>query len=207
MSEPKPAPSAGWFRFQPAHSIVAGGRDCPPRSAWTMHKARQQGIAVAALEGMGCKVSYQHHFTESSRNLLERLRRLLGEAKFSNVSVVDAVDSPINDALWRISRRFLSLKCSTSREPGSRRGLIHLEGLGQLWYLDLTGTHITDAGLAHLAGLGQLSYLNLSARQVTDAGLLRLRGLPVFRPSISVGTQVTDARTDHISRVWCSSKN
>src|SRR5438045_9635175 len=68
---------------------------------WAIHKARQQGIAVAALKEIGCSVSYfdpQLSLTERSLTVLERLRTLLGEAEPRNVTQVDCFGSKISEA-------------------------------------------------------------------------------------------------------------
>ena len=68
-------------------------------------------------------------------------------------------------------------ECSINRVDLSGRtevtdaGLVQLEELIQLRYLDLTRTEVTDAGLAHLKGLINLQTLELARTNVTDAGV------------------------------------
>jgi len=57
----------------------------------------------------------------------------------------------------------------------SDAGLVHLRGLTQLKWLDLTGTQVTGSGLEHLQGLTQLQELTLSNTKVTDAGVAELQ--------------------------------
>jgi hypothetical protein len=45
----------------------------------------------------------------------------------------------------------------------------------QMRVLYLNGTGITDAALAHLANFGQLEWLDLKTTQVTEDGVARLR--------------------------------
>ena len=52
---------------------------------------------------------------------------------------------------------------------------MYLEGMTKLWYLDLSGTRVSDTGLAHLNGLTKLSHLQLFATQASDAGVQELR--------------------------------
>ena len=54
-------------------------------------------------------------------------------------------------------------------------GLVHLAGLTALEELHLRGTQVSDAGLAHLAGLTALKELRLSYSQVTGAGVAELQ--------------------------------
>jgi len=54
-------------------------------------------------------------------------------------------------------------------------GLVHLEGMTGLSYLNLSGTRITDAGLTHLKGMTSLSNLVLSGTRITDAGVEQLK--------------------------------
>jgi hypothetical protein len=51
----------------------------------------------------------------------------------------------------------------------------HLEGLGDLQYLTLSGKGITDDGLKHLKGLKKLSYLTLEKTSVTPEGVNALK--------------------------------
>jgi len=118
--------------------------------AWMIHKARQQGIAVAALKEMGCSVFCDD--PQRSPTVVERLRKLLGEDEFRSVTRIIGTSSQITDA-----------------------GLAHLRGLTQVQILNLDGTQITDAGLVHLQGLTQLQLLILDNTLVTDAGVQRLQ--------------------------------
>jgi internalin A len=52
---------------------------------------------------------------------------------------------------------------------------VHLHGLTELRWLDLSSTQVTDAGLVHLHGLTRLQDLNLGRTQVTDAGVAELK--------------------------------
>ena len=77
-------------------------------------------------------------------------------------------------------------------------GLVHLERLTQLQWLDLGGTQVTDAGLKHLEGLTQLQWLGLLDTKVTDAGLAHLKGLTQLQLLYLQGTLVTDAGLVHL---------
>src|SRR5450432_413617 len=61
---------------------------------WMIHEARQQGIAVAALEEMDCKVGFDDD--KRSPTVLERLRKLLGEDVRSVTDVIGSTQ--ITDA-------------------------------------------------------------------------------------------------------------
>jgi len=117
---------------------------------WAIHKAREQGIAVAALEKMGCGFSYDD--PQKPPTALERLRKLLGEVESSSVFGLHCKRSQLTDV-----------------------GLTHLAGLTHLKYQDLHGTQVTDAGLVHLQGLTQLRHLRLEHTQVTGVGVRRLQ--------------------------------
>ena len=54
-------------------------------------------------------------------------------------------------------------------------GLEHLKNLGNLEYLNLYGTAVTDAGLEHLKGLKNLKKLYVWQTQVTDEGIAKLK--------------------------------
>lgn len=58
-------------------------------------------------------------------------------------------------------------------------GLLHLQGLKQLWCLGLSHTPVTDAGLRHLHGMQKLGQLELEDTKVTDTGLIEItKALP-----------------------------
>jgi len=130
-----PKPRRRWLRFS-LRSLLLLVLVIAVLLGWTIHKARQQGIAVAALKEMGCTFAFDN--TERSPTVLERLRNLLGEDEWT-VITVDGNGSHITDA-----------------------GLEHLRGLTQLRELFLRSTQVTNAGLIHLRGLTQLKGLSLA---------------------------------------------
>lgn len=189
-----------WFRFSLRSlfllTIVAG------LLLWTVNKAREQGIAVAALKGMGCTFSYGNPDPGGAPyplTHLERLRKLLGEDEPRSVTKVIGFKSQITDAgLVRLQGmtqlQWLELQYTQVTDAG----LVHLERLTRLSCLNLYGTHITDDGLVHLRGLAQLQSLGLGGTQVTDAGLAHLRGLTRLVILYLHNTQVTDAGLVHL---------
>ena len=118
---------------------------------WTLHKVREQGIAVAALEKAGC---WFHFVDGDPQTFLERLRRSCGEMDYRNVAAAIGRGSQVTDA-----------------------ELVHVEALTQLQRLFLDQTQVTDAGLAHLERLTELRELHLEETQVTDAGLAHVERL------------------------------
>jgi len=71
-------------------------------------------------------------------------------------------------------------------------GLVHLEGLTSLNRLYLQETKITDKGLVHLKALRDLVYLNLYGTAVTDQGLANLAGLSNLKNLYLWQTKVTE---------------
>lgn len=76
--------------------------------------------------------------------------------------------------------------------------LVHLQGMSDLLYLDLSGTNVTDAGLLHLQGLERLEVLQLWNTSVTDAGLALIARLPNLVQLGLGNTQVSDAGLAHL---------
>ncbi len=72
-------------------------------------------------------------------------------------------------------------------------GLVHLQQIPQIVWLNLRGTKITDAGLKHLAHLQSLTRLHLEQTAITDAGLQHLLNLENLEYLNLYATQVTDA--------------
>lgn len=73
------------------------------------------------------------------------------------------------------------------------RGLIFLEGLTNLRFLDLSSTGITDKGLKSVAKLWQLEELDLSDNEITDEGTSALGGLTNLRKLNLKSTWVTES--------------
>lgn len=78
--------------------------------------------------------------------------------------------------------------------------LAYLEGLANLFKLDLSQTQITDAGLAHLKVLSNLERLTLSRTDVTGAGLEHLIGMEHLRELRVDQTRVSDAEAKEWQR-------
>lgn len=76
--------------------------------------------------------------------------------------------------------------------------LVHLQGMSDLLYLDLSSTAISDAGLLHLQGLERLEVLQLWNTRVTDAGLALLARLPNLVQLGLGNTRVTDTGMTHL---------
>ncbi len=70
---------------------------------------------------------------------------------------------------------------------------------GQLTWLDLGGTPVTDAALASLDQFKNLTRLHLENTQVTDAGLLHLKDLPYLEYLNLYGTAVSDEGIQQLS--------
>ena len=84
-------------------------------------------------------------------------------------------------------------------KPGDR-DLALLSSLETLYYLNLSGTTITDAGLVHLEHLNWLRSLDLLSTSVSDEGLRRLEKLPRLRYLKLYGTRVSDEGVKRFQR-------
>jgi hypothetical protein len=80
-------PRRRWFRFS-LRSFLLGSAAIAAAIGWTVHEAREQGIAVAALRQVGCEVEFMDDIGELTT--VERLRKLLGESNFRAVTSIDA---------------------------------------------------------------------------------------------------------------------
>jgi Leucine-rich repeat (LRR) protein len=71
---------------------------------------------------------------------------------------------------------------------------LHRDADGNVWALDLYGSHVTDAVLVHLERLPSLSAINLNGcNKITDGGLEHLKGLTKLQELYLTHTQITDA--------------
>ena len=100
---------------------------------WTMHKVREQGMAVAALEELNCDVNY---YSSDAPTVLESLRELLTDDRPANATSIHATGPQIGDA-----------------------ALVHVGKLTHLTLLSLDRTNVGDEGLACLHGLTRLEDL------------------------------------------------
>jgi|SRR6185295_10831747 len=149
-------PHRRWLRFS-LRSLLLLVLVLAVSFAWMIHKAKEQGIAVAALTKMGCQceVAYDKAGNRPA-TVLEWFRWVVGEEEPRSVNWVRCSGSQITDT-----------------------DLVHLNGLSRLKVLNLEGSHITDAGLVNLQGLTHLEELYLNESQLTDAGVERLhKALP-----------------------------
>ncbi|MEC5126329.1 c-type cytochrome domain-containing protein [Verrucomicrobiales bacterium BCK34] len=80
-----------------------------------------------------------------------------------------------------------------ARTKVTDKGLAHLAGMKNLERLHLENTAITDAGLDSLKELTNLEYLNLYNTGITDAGLAKLSGLKKLKKLFVWQSKVTDA--------------
>jgi serine/threonine protein kinase/Leucine-rich repeat (LRR) protein len=90
--------------------------------------------------------------------------------------------------------RYLNMEAT----PVSDDGLEHLQGLANLAELRLQFTRVTDDGLAHLKGLKNLISLNLHGAGVNGAGVVHLKGLPKFAHLVLSHTGANDAGMEHL---------
>jgi YHS domain-containing protein/uncharacterized membrane protein len=72
-------------------------------------------------------------------------------------------------------------------------GLTHVSAMPGLQRLHLERTGISDAGLAAIASLPELEYLNLYGTPITDAGIAALQALPRLKQVYVWQTKVTPA--------------
>ena len=184
-------PKRRWLRFS-LRSLMLLMALIAVLFGWAIHKAREQGIAVAALKEMGCVVQYNDG--QRSPTVLEWLRKLLGEGEFRSVTDLYGERSQITDAGLESLRGLTLLhELYLAETQVTDAGLVHLQGLSQLRHLELDRTHVTDAGLVNLKGLTQLELLYLTGTQVTDDGMAHLQGFTRLEYLALGETEMTDA--------------
>jgi formylglycine-generating enzyme required for sulfatase activity/Leucine-rich repeat (LRR) protein/predicted Ser/Thr protein kinase len=82
--------------------------------------------------------------------------------------------------------------------PVTDAGLIGLENMSSLRYLELCGTSITDAGLVHLERLTGLTELRIDRNKLTGAALVHLKRMTNLRDLRVFETKVTDDALVHL---------
>ena len=89
---------------------------------------------------------------------------------------------------------------NVARTKVTDAGLAPVAKLSNLTRIHLENTGITDAGLKHLSGLSHLTYVNLYGTTVTDAGLKNLEGLKNLKSLYLWQTKVTQAGADALKK-------
>lgn len=113
------------------------------------------------------------------------------ELRFSALNVATEFSDDGLTALKPISGQLKWV--DLARTKVTDKGLAHLRGMENLTRLHLENTKITDAGLVHLATLENLEYLNLYGTDVSDAGLAKLYGLKRLKKIFLWQSKVTAA--------------
>ncbi len=150
---------------------------------WVVRLAHNQRDAVAAIERVGGRVSYDWEWSDGISVLGGKpsaprwLTGLIGVDYFGHVTSVRLGRFESSSIVSQIGGLARLQRLRLVAPSFSDAGMADLNKLTELTSLDLRGTKVTDAGLVHLAGLTKISVLNLDDTQVSDAGLLHLRGL------------------------------
>lgn len=169
--------------------------------SWLVHKAREQAVHVAALQQMGCTVTYDAsppYNTADTPTALRWLRQILGEPPES-VASVEGAGSKITDAgMLHIGRLTYTYKVFLDLTQVTDAGVAHLRALPDLIDVNLRRTHVTDKGLRNLSGLKFLMTLDLSETKITDAGLAYLNASTRLEVLTLSDTAVTDAGISHL---------
>lgn len=118
-----------------------------------------------------------------------------GQQVVSNFSGEQSDNGPVivsDDVLAHVAA-FSDLESLYLRDTDvSDAGLIHLQHLRRLQYLNLGFTRVTDDGMAILAGLPLLEGVGLANTEIGDAGVAKLAQSRSLRSVNLRGTRVTD---------------
>jgi hypothetical protein len=151
--------------------------------AWLGFKMKQAADRAAAVERirkLGGTVIYDYQrmwddlgywridYTKE-RAGHETLRRWLGNDFFDKVVEVRFAHHGVSATMMGPYTNTTELSDNADLE------LPRLAVLGDIEYLDLSHSNLTDAGLAHVAQFKKLRWVNLSLSKVTPAGAERLR--------------------------------
>lgn len=164
-----------------------------------VNSARRQREAVEQIRSWGGKVEFSESQPESYWRSWRR--SLFGK---------DAVANVVGVRLPPSKATFQS-KAPPGAWPGpppftdgpaiDDDGLRIVARLGQLEYLDLSWTDISDVGLAHLENLTELQSLYLYQTRITSAGISRLRGLKRLESFGASGKSIDDEACKHLAEL------
>ncbi len=141
-------------------------------SGWAAEANTEQAKAVAEIEKLGAKVTF--------------------DEKNQTVFGVSLRKTEVTDAGLVHLKALTSLEdLDLSHTKLTDAGLEHLKGLTKLRWLGLAGTKVTDAGLVHLKGLTKIQWVGLAETKVTDAGLEHLKRLTTLQSLYLGDSRVT----------------
>jgi hypothetical protein len=129
---------------------------------WIVRGARVQREAVAGIQKAGGSVRYDWQIVEGHwiRGKLWAPRwlvDLIGIDYFGHVTGVDFRRDATDEKLALVTRLDRVERLHSAGDRVTDAGLVHLEGLTNISFLDLQNTRVSDAGLIHLKGLAKLS--------------------------------------------------
>lgn len=174
----------------------------PLRGSRSLEELQCYGIPIstAGFENIGAitnlKDLYFNQVDVNDRNLLD-LRHLTRLTRLT----LDSNRSKITDAgLIHLNgmTRLEWLELTGSKITG--RGLDSLREMKQLKRLGLGWTQVDDIGLEVIAGFSKLERLELHQTKVTDAGLVCLMGLKNLRELSLIGTAVSPQAIDDLKK-------
>ena len=131
---------------------------------------------------------------------------LIGVDYFGRPISVWLTEAETDASIEPVERLTRLERMSLEQSPISHAGLVHLQGLSELFVLNLSETQVTDAGLIHLKRLTNLAELSLNGTQRTGAGLVDLKGLAKLAQLELGGTKVTDAALANLTAMSCLSQ-
>ena len=173
--------------------------------AWWSYTARQQRVAVAALQKAGASVQYDFRLPltgamDDPPQWPKWLLNHVGVDYFGSVNAVEFRGAETTDAKLEYLKGLTTLQwLDLGGAEISDAGLVDLKGLTALQGLGLGGTPVTDAGLKHLAVLKALQGLSLDNTLITDAGVEYLKKLTSLEKLDLHNTQVTDAGLKYLN--------
>jgi len=196
MTTEEPKPRRRWLQFSLRTLFVVVTVFC----VWmgiTAKRAKDQRLAVEAIEGSGGRIIYAH---EPRIGLVgpvtpripeppgpEWLRQLIGKEYFFSVVEVQLIGTSVDDASLMAIKQLTDVKTLwLGSTKVTDAGLVHLEGLTNLQELFLGNTMVIDAGIVHFDGT-----FAPDNSQITDAGLEYLKGLTNLEFLVLLDTQVT----------------
>lgn len=135
------------------------------------NSARQQRIAVAALEQAGVKVTYDFQFDPNAGKIPDAkplcpkwLIRTVGIDFFARVTAIECHEGDLDKVVK------------------------HCANLTDVTNCFLGGTKLSDSGLRHVAEMPSLERLGLEYTQVSDEGLKSLLNLRNLKAAFLMGT-------------------
>jgi hypothetical protein len=198
-SSPNAPPRRAWFRYRLRTFLILVSL-IAVWLGWTVHRARTQRGAVAAIRAARGTVMFDYHengprswSTAGTPRGPRWMRDQLGSEYFDRPVYIKLFGTPENGAWIDAVNQLPSVKTLLLSGPNVNDDtLVRLEGSTSLRELHLNNSSVSDEGLRHLAKFSNLRWLVLDYTSISDAGAAYFSDLSMLEDLSLMKTKISD---------------